>query len=182
MPRMYAPKKMTITTVFGSGITMQKGEFATVGMELFTAGLQLGAIPAPEGFNPAIYNAELGEKPLTPEQKDLFEPLTGADAFDVSEDNDDEQDDASRYPGAEAIVEVAAVEAKPEVVPPIPGDTTDQVILDALRRIAATNHPDDFNVTGIPKARALTRELKGVTVEAEVREKHWEVIAKEIGR
>lgn len=167
MPRLFAPRKITVTTTHGAGMTMQAGEYRTVGPELFAAALQQGAYPAPEEFTTAAIPQ------VAPVPETSAEGSTPPDEFPK--------------PGIENAVVLGEEEAEEDRYPPgataapvVEGaDALDARVLAAMGRIIVRNDPKDFNADGVPKARALTAEMGGVAVVAEVRERLWEQAIRE---
>lgn len=167
MPRLFAPTRIIVTTTHGAGMTMQAGEYRTVGSELFAAALQQGAYPAPEEFT----TAAVPQVPPVPETSaegaeppEVYPEPSIENAMLVGEEEAEED----RYPpGATAapVVEDAA--------------SFDARVIAAMGRIIVRNDPKDFNADGVPKARALTAEMGGVAVVAEVRERLWEQAVRE---
>lgn len=164
---LYAPEKMTITTLSGHGVTLQKGETREVNPEIFAAGIQKGAYPVMAG----VTLDPTAPAPATPDvsgsapQLDFGSP--GLEGSTVVGDDDDGEED--RYP-AGATVDPAA-----------PIDPTDENVILALKAIAKRADAKEFNPTGIPKATALVRQMNGTPVDAETRERLWAVVAREIG-
>jgi hypothetical protein len=142
---------------------MQAGEYRTVGSELFAAALQQGAYPAPEEFTPSA----------VPQAPPAPEPL--ADAPTISKEFaipgienamllGDESEEEDRYPEGATVA--------PDTTP------LEERVTAAMVRIITRNDAKDFNSDGVPKARALTAEMGGVAVVAELRERLWEQLIK----
>lgn len=169
MPKIYAPKDITVTTIYGTGINLKKGETREVGDQLFAEALAQGALAAEGAYVAAA--AHLQHAEIIPRH----EPVPVERVFDAPSPDgatileDGEETEEERYPPG---VTTAAV---------LPGGNVDAVY-EALRRIAHRNDPRDFNANGVPKARALTAEMGGIAVVAEVREEAWETVLKELGR
>lgn len=188
MPKLYAPRDMTIVAPGGTGVTLKAGETKMVGKTLFAAGLQQGAYPAPEEYQTAP-SAAMPQPPMpqlverrdtVDTQADLsFIERPGLDNATIIEDDDEDlptAEELARYPTGALIAETQ-VEDPP---PPPPPPTLEDRVADAYRRIIARNEKKDFNDSGVPKSTALSRELGGELVDLETREKVWDAIAKEL--
>lgn len=163
MPRLFAPTRITVTTTHGAGMTMQAGEYRTVGSELFAAALQQGAYPAPEEFTPSAAPQVLPVlKPLAdgPTPPEEFAKPGIENAMILG----DEPEEEERYPEGATVA--------PDTTP------LEERVMAAMTRIITRNDPKDFNNDGVPKARALTAEMGGVAVVAELRERLWEQLIK----
>lgn len=175
MPEIYAPQKMTVTTIHGTGISLAAKETRMVSAEMFAAAILQGALPAPSAYHDAAIPTATASKAVA-----RLEPAAEQAEFDApSTDNADiigEGDEEDRYP---APVEAEAVS---EENPVVPDPVSEERVIAALRRIMERNDPAEFNATGVPKARVLTNELGGNSVVAEVREAAWEKVMAEVPR
>lgn len=188
MPKLYAPRDMTIVAPGGTGVTLKAGETKMVGKTLFAAGLQQGAYPAPEEYQTAP-SAALPQDPV-PQMAAVKDPVDtqsemsfverpGLDNAAIIEDEDEDlptADEIARYPSGAVIAETQTEDPPPPPPPP----TLEDRVADAYRRIIARNDKNDLSDSGVPKARALSKELGGELVDLETREKVWDAIAKEL--
>lgn len=162
MPQIYAPKKMTVTTLSGHGVSLKQGETRDVNAEVFAVAIQQGAYPVMAG---AVMSPELKKAPVP----DAIEPAPSADGpvgFTVVGE-DDEDAEETRYPEGATVDPVAKA-------------VTDDDIKAALRKIALRADQKQLGVNGMPKATVLSKELGGFTVDAEKREALWAEVVKEL--
>jgi len=139
---------------------MKQGETRVVSPEFFAEALAQGAVPANGDYAPAP----------APEPVAAVEQVEETEFATPSLDNAEVLGEEDRYPeGVSGSV-------------PTPGVIDEFAIQEALRRIALRANPRDFGPNGVPKARALTAELGGVTVVSEVREAAWDVVSQELAR
>lgn len=172
MPEIFAPQKMTITTLDGHGVTLKAGETREVNNSVFAAAIQQGAFPVNLKAAAAAIVPRAEPVKTDDSQQTLAFDAPGVEGSAII---GDDEDDAVRVPLPPVNPEL---ELAPPTIAAVPGEAE---LIAALHRIARRNDPKEFNQTGLPKASVVSKELGGHPVDAETREKAWEQVARELG-